>query len=134
MVFCTASQVILFLMLSPILEFPIAVNLLYLSLKQQLTQLILCSLYKHLGYFNHILVVSVAWLLCVDTSQNFKGMLPINQKLSVVRSFSLNEDLLTESLELFSYTPGISTTIMQPRYSSRGRCVGSIRHRPHQIC
>ena len=51
------------------------------------------SLWKHLGYFNHMLVISVACLLCVcDTLQTSKGCFLFESKLIYVqlRSFSLN--------------------------------------------
>ena len=35
---------------------------------------------------------------------------------------------------VFTYSLDISITAMQPRHSSRGSCVGSKKHYPHQKC
>ena len=63
MVYCTAPQIFLFLMPPPILEFPILVNLVYLSSEQQLilTHFLLVLLdcgtvYQHIMYIMTLLV------------------------------------------------------------------------------
>ena len=74
-----------------------------------------------------------AW--CVrDTIQKLqRKFFPTNQSLSVVGKAS-------PSMRESSYRKPIGilvtffTTIMQPRHSSRGRCVGSKKHQPRQIC
>ena len=65
-------------------------------------------------------------VVCVTHYKLQKDASYLNQSLSVVEKPLLNEDLLTESFihcsisiisfseDLFGYTPGISTTTMQP--------------------
>ena len=74
-------------------------------------------------YFGHLSCMPV---VCVTHYKLQKDASYLNQSLSVVEKPLLNEDLLTESFihcsisiisfseDLFGYTPGISTTTMQP--------------------
>ena len=74
-------------------------------------------------YFGHLSCMPV---VCVTHYKLQKEASYLNQSLSVVEKPLLNEDLLTESFihcsisiisfseDLFGYTPGISTTTMQP--------------------
>jgi len=66
------------------------------------------TLLKHLGYFNHLLVISVACLLCVWQITKgcflFESMLKCSWKASPSKAYSY----------LVTFLHGISTTTMQP--------------------